>query len=137
MRANKKWDSRPEVRLRSELHARGLRFRKHSPIRASGIVVRPDITFPVERLAIFVDGCFWHACPDHGTRPRKNSLYWRTKLDRNVVRDRRVDRALSDNGWSVLRLWEHVPPGEAADQIVKELRSIGRPGPQPRGKDAM
>src|SRR5687768_8666779 len=94
MRANRKSDTRPETRLRSALHARGLRFRKHLPIDAAGLRVRPDIVFPRVRLAVFVDGCFWHSCPIHGTNPRGNSSYWSPKLKSNVRRDALVDERL-------------------------------------------
>lgn len=68
---------------------------------------RPDFVFRRERVVVFVDGCFWHACPIHGTRPKSNVDFWDAKLDRNVARDRRADRELSDSGWKVVRFWEH------------------------------
>jgi DNA mismatch endonuclease, patch repair protein len=114
MRANRKRDTGPELRLRSALHRSGLRFRVNHAIRPdAGRMVRPDIVFSRARLAVFVDGCFWHACPEHGTNPRRNSSYWRPKLDRNVVRDRQVDERLSAAGWQVLRIWEHQTVDEA------------------------
>jgi DNA mismatch endonuclease (patch repair protein) len=69
--------------------------------------IRPDIAFPTMRIAVFVDGCFWHMCPAHGTRPRTHGDYWGPKLTRNVARDREVDSVLADAGWHVVRLWEH------------------------------
>src|SRR3954453_8362723 len=90
MRANPRENTKPEVMLRSLLHRRGLRFRKHVAIKAKGVSVRPDVVFPRARLAVFVDGCFWHACPAHGTRPRRNADYWLPKLERNVRRDAQV-----------------------------------------------
>jgi DNA mismatch endonuclease, patch repair protein len=120
MRGNKKFDTKPEARLRSELHRRGLRFRKHLRIEAAyGVRVAPDIAFPKKRLAIFVDGCFWHRCPEHGTSPRANSEYWLTKLNRNVERDERVNAALVEAGWTVVRLWEHVSIQDAADAVFE------------------
>src|SRR4051794_22042546 len=93
-RANRHHDTKPERALRSELHARGLRFRKDLAIRAGPRLVRPDIVFTRARVAVFVDGCYWHACPEHGTLPRRNSPYWSRKLESNVERDRSVDAAL-------------------------------------------
>lgn len=107
--------------LRSELHRRGLRFRKDLPIRTLTRVIRPDVAFTVARLAVFVDGCFWHACPIHGNQPRANTDYWRPKLARNVARDRAVDQALTDAGWQVLRAWEHESPVDVADRVERAL----------------
>jgi DNA mismatch endonuclease (patch repair protein) len=106
------------------LHGLGYRFRKDHRLDVPGVRVRPDIVFLRFRLAVFVDGCFWHCCPEHGTSPRANSYYWRPKLERNVARDERVDRALRDSGWTVLRLWEHEAPEEAVRRIIAAL---GRP----------
>lgn len=122
MRRNPRRDTKPEVALRSELHRRGLRFRKDLPIRAPGRVVRPDVAFTRARLAVFVDGCFWHACPLHSTQPRANTDYWRPKLARNVARDRAVDAALTAAGWQVVRAWEHEPVAEAAERVEAVLR---------------
>ena len=121
MRANRKRDTGPEVRLRSELHRTGLRFRKHYLIRCPELSVRADIAFPGLRLAVFVDGCFWHRCPIHGNSPRVNQRYWKPKLDGNVERDRRVDSALEAEGWRVLRVWEHVPLHEAARLVQRAV----------------
>jgi DNA mismatch endonuclease (patch repair protein) len=99
-------ESEVERVLRSVLHRRGLRFRKHvRPIR--GLRCRPDIVFTRQRIAVFVDGCFWHRCPLHGSAPRANGEWWQRKLDANVARDRRNDEALRDTGWVVLRFWAH------------------------------
>jgi DNA mismatch endonuclease (patch repair protein) len=121
MRRNPRRDTKPEVALRSVLHRRGLRFRKDLPIRASGRVVRPDITFTGARLAVFVDGCFWHSCPLHGNQPRANTDYWGPKLARNVARDRAVNDALANAGWRVLRAWEHEDAIDVADRVVFAL----------------
>src|SRR4051812_41137052 len=107
MRRNPRRDTKPEVALRSALHGMGLRFRKDHAIRTQARVVRPDVVFTRDRLAVFVDGCFWHCCPLHGNVPRANTAYWVPKLDRNVARDRAVDAALQGEGWTVLRAWEH------------------------------
>ena len=121
MRGNRRSDTRLEVRVRSELHRRGLRFRKQLLITAGDVRVRADVAFPRQRLAVFLDGCFWHRCPEHGNSPRSNSGYWSPKLDHNVERDRRVLIALDVAGWSVLRIWEHVPTSFAADQVQTTL----------------
>jgi DNA mismatch endonuclease (patch repair protein) len=124
MRGNRRTDTGPELRLRSELHRRGLRFRKDFLVRARETKVRPDIVFPRRRLAVFVDGCFWHSCPDHGTRPRANVSYWSAKLERNTARDCKVDDGLSTEGWLVIRIWEHTPALEAADQVAAALEGL-------------
>jgi DNA mismatch endonuclease, patch repair protein len=122
MRANRKTGNRPEARLRSDLHSRGLRFRKNAPIRGNGWTVRPDIVFPRLRIAVFLDGCFWHACPKHGTTPRVNQHYWLAKLERNVARDRLNNDRLREAGWHVIRIWEHVATAEAAEVVEQEVR---------------
>jgi DNA mismatch endonuclease (patch repair protein) len=79
--------------------------------------------FKQARLAVFVDGCFWHGCPEHCRRPGSNSEYWTAKIDRNVERDRAVDEALHADGWTVMRFWEHEDPSEAAASVQRFLRS--------------
>ncbi len=129
MRGNRKRDTRPEVRLRSELHRRGLRFRKDYLIDQPSVRVRVDVVFPGSRLAVFVDGCFWHGCPDHGTVPRANTGYWPAKLARNRERDERVDALLRAEGWIVLRIWEHAHPAEAAVLVEKMLKAVSAEAP--------
>lgn len=118
MRGNRKVDSSPELRLRSELHKRGLRFRKHLRIEAGGLRVTPDVVFPRQRIAVFVDGCFWHGCPEHGNQPVANKDYWASKLARNRERDSRVDAALHLAGWQVVRVWEHASAAEAVEAVA-------------------
>jgi DNA mismatch endonuclease (patch repair protein) len=108
----------PELKLRRELHRRGLRFRVDDR-RLPG---RPDVAFTRAKVAVFVDGCFWHRCPEHGTLPRNNRDWWRAKLDRNVARDRSKDAALGELGWTVLHVWEHGSPAAAADRIEAAWR---------------
>lgn len=129
MRGNRKRDTRPEVAIRSALHRRGLRFRKDVPLRAGDLRVRADIVFPRRRLVVFVDGCFWHRCPDHGTSPRANTAYWGPKLDRNVERDRLQEQALRVDGWMVVRVWEHEDPAAVADAVsaILEAQRAVRP----------
>ena len=125
MRANRRSDTKPEVALRSLLHRSGLRFRKDYAIRRSdGIAVHCDIAFVRRRVAVFVDGCFWHCCPEHGTVPKSNQAYWIPKLRRNVDRDRVTDRGLREAGWRVLRFWEHVSPEEANAEILRSLAEV-------------
>lgn len=102
-------DTGPELLLRRALHARGMRFRTH--LKLPG---RPDIVLTRARLAVFVDGCFWHACPEHGNLPKNNREWWREKLTANVTRDCAKDEALRQLGWEPLHIWEHVPPDEGA-----------------------
>jgi DNA mismatch endonuclease, patch repair protein len=117
MRANRKTNSGPERRIRSQLYAAGLRYRIYVSIVVDGQRIKPDIVFVRRKLAVFVDGCFWHACPDHGTMPNHNHDYWSPKLETNVRRDRRVDALLRLAGWRVLRIWEHTSTAEAAQAI--------------------
>lgn len=109
----------PELAIRRELHRRGLRFR----VNFSALPGRPDVAFTRARLAVFVDGCFWHRCPDHGTLPRSNRDWWLTKFDRNVARDREKDLALVDLGWLPLHVWEHENVLTAADRIQLEWQN--------------
>lgn len=124
MRRNRKVDSKPEVALRSMLHRRGYRFRKHLPVRTAERLIKPDIVFTRTKLAVFVDGCFWHCCPSHGTQPRANTDYWGPKLARNVARDKAVNKALKDAGWRVIRAWEHDDPRDVADRVERALATV-------------
>lgn len=107
-------DTGPEMALRRALHALGLRYRLHHP----GLPGRPDVALPAARLAVFVDGCFWHSCPEHGRTPRNNGGWWAAKLAANVERDRRKDAALAAAGWLPVHVWEHEEPGAAARRIA-------------------
>jgi DNA mismatch endonuclease (patch repair protein) len=86
--------------------------------------VRPDFVFAARRLAVFADGCFWHGCPQHGTRPRGNAAFWRAKFRRNQARDRRDTRRLRRTGWKVLRLWEHELKPKARSELLAKLRNV-------------
>lgn len=114
-------DTAPELRLRRELHSRGLRYRVDHRIPIPRR--RGDIVFPRERVAVFVDGCYWHACPEHATAPRHNATWWKTKLDANVQRDRDTDDRLLAEGWMSVRVWEHEDPTKAADRIEAVIRA--------------
>jgi DNA mismatch endonuclease (patch repair protein) len=96
----------PELALRRELHRLGVRFRVNHP----GLPGRPDIALTRARVAVFVDGCFWHRCAEHGTMPTNNSQWWSAKLERNVQRDREKDEALAGMGWVAVHVWEHEDP---------------------------
>jgi DNA mismatch endonuclease (patch repair protein) len=117
-KANRRVGSKCEVALRSALHRQGLRFRKDMLLRVGGVRVHPDVVFTRSKIAVFVDGCFWHGCPDHRTMPKTNTSYWGPKLAANEARDRRVDTALAEEGWTVIRIWEHEDPVAAAALIA-------------------
>ncbi|MGC4774925.1 very short patch repair endonuclease [Micromonospora chalcea] len=121
MKANRSKDTGPELALRRELFADGLRYRVSMTIALSGRRVRPDIVFTRRKLAVFVDGCFWHGCPTHGRMPSDPTGYWSVKLARNKERDRSVDEALRAAGWVVVRIWEHVSPKTAAKTVKEAL----------------
>lgn len=123
MRSNRRTDTQPERRLRSALHALGLRFRKDHPVETAARKVRPDVVFTRARVCVFCDGCFWHSCPDHASTPQTNAEFWRLKLERNVERDRQTDQALAAAGWTVVRVWEHEDPAVAAARIAEVLSS--------------
>lgn len=95
-------DTGPEVMLRNALWKRGLRYRVHY-----GITGRPDIVFVRARVAVFVDGCFWHGCPEHSMKPKQNAAFWEEKIRKNIERDQEISIALEKAGWRVLRFWEH------------------------------
>ena len=121
MRAQRRRDTAPEVALRRELHRRGARFFvDRAPLR--GLRRRADLVFPRKRVAVYVDGCFWHSCPQHATSPKNNAQWWADKLAANVVRDRDTNARLAAAGWRVVRIWEHEDPAEAADRVQAALR---------------
>jgi DNA mismatch endonuclease (patch repair protein) len=115
-------DNVRERSLRSELHARGLRFRLHQSV-LKGLRRTVDIAFPASRTAVFMDGCFWHSCPEHRTWPKSNAAWWRQKIEANVARDRDTDARLQADGWLVLRVWEHEPLSMAADRIESAVNA--------------
>ena len=127
MLANRGRHTRPELSVRRALFARGLRYRLHRRPLA-GLRAEADIVFAREKVAVFVDGCFWHRCPEHGVLPKSNRTFWLTKLETNVARDRRSDLELFTNGWTVVRVWEHEPVHEAADRIEAAVRARRRDG---------
>ena len=118
-------DTAPEVQVRKILHARGARFRTDVKLE-SDLRTRADLAWRGLRLAVFIDGCFWHGCPEHATRPASNAEWWAEKLDANVARDRRTDALLADRGWTVRRYWEHEDQERVADDILATLRRLRR-----------
>jgi DNA mismatch endonuclease (patch repair protein) len=122
MSKQRRRDTAPELRLRKLLFARGLRYRVDAPLPGMSSR-RADVLFPRKHVAVFVDGCFWHSCPLHGTLPRSNHDWWVAKLEKNVSRDRGTDAHLLAIGWVVLRFWEHEDMGSAAQVVEQALRT--------------
>lgn len=116
-------DNPHERALRSALHRLGLRFRLHRRILTNSRRT-VDITFPRAHVAVFLDGCFWHGCPSHGTWPKNNADWWRAKIEANIARDRDTDRRLEELGWRVIRVWEHESIDIAADRLKQVIRDI-------------
>lgn len=125
MLGNKRRDTIPELEVRRLLHAAGLRYRvDFAPSLDKRR--RADIVFTRSRIAVFIDGCFWHGCPEHATRPRTNADYWTPKLQRNRERDVQTTNDLQQQGWIVLRFWEHEDPSQVAAVIISEVRGTDR-----------
>jgi DNA mismatch endonuclease, patch repair protein len=123
MSRQKARDTGPEMLLRRALHRRGLRYQLHvAPV--PGLQRRADIVFPRQRIAIFVDGCYWHGCPEHGTQPRKNAAYWSQKIASNKLRDADTTAQLKAAGWRVLRVWEHELADSVAHQVWELVRGF-------------
>lgn len=118
-------DTAPEIALRRVLFARGLRYRKNAR-PTDKLRTRADIVFTKARVAVYVDGCFWHGCSEHATWPRKNKKFWAEKIEANIARDRKTDEALSNLGWTVVRVWEHEDPERAAYTIESLVRAAVR-----------
>jgi DNA mismatch endonuclease (patch repair protein) len=123
MRAIRRRDTAVEQALRSELHRRGYRFRVDFPVPVDGRSPRPDLAFTRAKLAVFVDGCFWHGCPEHGGQPKRNTHYWRPKIARNMERDREQGARLVAAGWTVIRIWEHEDTSTAVHRVEEALRT--------------
>ena len=127
MQANRRRDTSPELAVRRLVHAAGLRYRVDArPMPAARH--RADMIFTRARVAVFVDGCWWHGCPKHYRPPTSNAAYWAGKVTRNRERDRLADEALSAAGWAVIRIWEHEPAEPAAQRIVAAVRGSTEPG---------
>lgn len=120
MQSNRPLDTRLEIRFRSALHRAGLRYRKHvRPV--PGLACTPDVVFTKSRVAVFFDGCWWHSCPVHASRPIRNAEWWSKKLDATKDRDRRNNAALQAAGWRVVRIWEHETPESAVSSVVRAV----------------
>lgn len=114
-------DTAPELALRRAAHRRGLRYRVDTAPLV-GLRRRADLVFRSAQVAVFVDGCFWHGCAEHGSRPKHNARYWGSKIENNRRRDRETDDILGAAGWTVLRFWEHDDLERAADEIARVVR---------------
>lgn len=127
MLANRSRDTKPELVLRSILHAAGLRYRvDRSPLK--GVRRRADIVFGPTKVAVFVDGCFWHGCPEHYRLPKTNAEYWGAKISGNKERDQNTDTLLVSAGWLVLRFWEHEPASDCARVVIDAVSTRRRDG---------
>ena len=137
MRGNRRRDTAPELAVRRLLHAAGLRYRVDvQPL--PGLRRRADVVFTRQKLAVFIDGCYWHGCPDHGTTPSTNREYWSSKVAANRRRDDDTNQRLQEAGWRVARYWEHEGPDTvAADviRLVREARAAGASGRPPLDSD--
>ena len=118
MRANRGRDTGPELAVRRALHARGLRYRVDHPLPFDRRR-RADVAFTRAKVAVFIDGCFWHGCPEHGMTPRTNTEFWKAKITRNRARDVDTTVRLEGMGWAVLRFWEHHPTADAVEAVVR------------------
>jgi DNA mismatch endonuclease (patch repair protein) len=123
MRRVRQKNTSAELALRRELFARGLRYRIHVPVIAKPRRIA-DIAIKALRVAVFVDGCFWHGCPLHATWPKGNAEFWRAKIVANKERDQDTDKRLRAAGWKVLRVWAHEPPEQAANRIAKSWAKL-------------
>lgn len=122
MLGNRSRDTKPEMAVRRACHALGLRYRVDSRPIAT-LRRRADLVFPTERVAVFVDGCYWHGCPVHYVASKSNVGYWHDKIERNVQRDVETNDALREAGWRSIRVWQHDDPSAAATQIAEIVRS--------------
>ncbi|WP_428957653.1 very short patch repair endonuclease [Streptomyces sp. cg35] len=113
-------DTGAELAVRRLLHAAGLRYRIE--YRVPGMARRRiDVAFTRAKVAVLIDGCFWHGCPQHATQPKANAEWWRRKLDRNMARDRETTEHLTTLGWTVLRFWEHEQPEVVAARVAQAV----------------
>jgi DNA mismatch endonuclease (patch repair protein) len=121
MRGNRSRDTKPERRLRSQLHAMGLRYRVNYKVLPK-LRRTADVAFVKARVAVFVDGCFWHGCPEHYRPATKNQDFWVAKVVSNRRRDSETDSLLALAGWQVVRVWEHEDASQAAERVAALLR---------------
>lgn len=123
MRSNKGRDTRPELAIRRRVHAAGLRYRVCARPLA-GLRRTADLVFSRIKVTVFVDGCFWHGCPEHHTKAATNADYWAEKVRVNRERDADTDARLNEEGWRVVRVWEHEDPDAAAERVIAEVRAV-------------
>ncbi|WP_377105644.1 very short patch repair endonuclease [Propionicimonas sp. T2.31MG-18] len=136
MRTQGRFDTLPELAVRGALFSRGLRYRKQLPV--PGMPRRTiDIAFTRIKVAVFVDGCFWHGCPQHAVSPKNNAAWWEAKLQKNRQRDEETNAYLTGLGWLVVRVWEHEDPVEAVDRISSAVQARRRPLPQASSLDQL
>lgn len=121
MQSNRGRDTAPEIAVRRIVHARGLRYRVDARPLAT-LNRRADLVFSRAKVAVFIDGCFWHGCPAHHTVAKANATYWADKVAGNRRRDLDTSERLKNAGWLVLRFWEHQPPSEVAEAIIHAVR---------------
>ena len=122
MQSNRGRDTKPELALRSAVHALGLRYRVDArPLKE--LRRTADMVFPRAKVAVFLDGCFWHGCPEHHSVAVTNATFWADKVKNNTARDRDTDRRLEDSGWVVVRVWEHEDPATAARRVQAVVAS--------------
>lgn len=126
MQGNRRRDTKPEMAVRRAVHALGLRYRVDARPLAD-LNRRADLVFKRANVAVFVDGCYWHGCPEHGTTPKQNATYWGPKIRRNRDRDAETDRLLGEAGWVTVRIWEHEDAHEAARRIASVVREVSQP----------
>jgi DNA mismatch endonuclease (patch repair protein) len=126
MRAIRRRDTKPERQLRSALHRRGFRFRVDYPVPVDGRSPRPDVAFTKYRIAVFIDGCFWHGCEEHARPPTSNAGYWGPKIARNIERDSEQTARLERAGWTVIRAWEHEPVDQVVERVAARIRTAQR-----------
>ena len=126
MRGNRRRDTKPELAVRRLVHALGLRYRVDFPPLANFPRIRADLVFPRARVAVFIDGCYWHKCPEHYRPAVTNSKFWHEKIESNANRDSRVNELLKASDWTVLRFWEHEDPQYVAARIKDTVQEATR-----------
>lgn len=131
MQANRGRDTKAELAVRQLVHAAGLRYRVNARPEAD-LRRTADLLFTRARVAVFIDGCYWHGCPEHFTMPVTNSDYWSTKIGRNRARDLETTVLLEERGWFVLRFWEHESPTWVAARVAELVRDASDGAPDPR-----
>ena len=134
MQANRSRDTKPELAARSAVHSRGLRYRVDArPLPE--LRRKADMVFRKDKIAVFLDGCFWHGCPEHHTQPATNPEYWSAKIAGNMERDKDTNARLEEAGWTVLRFWEHDNPEIVAEVVERRVRASRARKPRSRSAE--